>query len=56
MSISEDKIKRMMYVEQAVYDAETLLREKKVKVENTRNFWKGEATIRGNVDGYGCRL
>ena len=54
MSLKEEKIIKMINREKIIKDAENLIINDKVKLSVSKNFWKGEVLIKGNVDGYSC--
>ena len=44
----------MINREKIIKDAENLIINDKVKFSVSKNFWKGEELIKGNVDGFNC--
>lgn len=56
MGISVDTVKKYIHKVQVYDEACMLLDSGKVHVDQTRSFWKGEAGIKGKVDGYRCSI
>lgn len=54
MSLKEENIIKMINRDKVLEDANMLMAEDKVKLNLSKNFWKGELIIKGNVDGYSC--
>lgn len=54
MSISEAKIRSLMNKDKVILQAEAYLDDGRVQMEKTTSFWKGEASLKGNIGGYRC--
>ena len=56
MGISVETIRQYMYSAQAYEKASILCDSGKVQIDRSGSFWKGEAGIKGSVDGFRCSL
>lgn len=54
MSLREENIIKLINREKVLEEANMLMMEDKVKLSLSKNFWKGELLIKGNVDGHSC--
>ena len=54
MSLKEENIIKMINRDNVLGDANMLIAEDKVKLTLSKNFWKGELLVKGNVEGYTC--
>ena len=56
MSLKEDSIVKLINRDKILDEANLLLAEDKVKLTLSKNFWKGELLVKGNVDGCVCSV
>ena len=56
MSLREENIIKLINREKVLEEANMLIMEDKIKLSLSKNFWKGELLIKGNVDGYSCSV
>ena len=54
MSLKEDSIIKLINRDKILDEANLLMAEDKVKLTLSKNFWKGELLVKGNVDGCNC--
>ena len=54
--ISEENIKKKIYSENTLIEAESIIKEKNLDVQKPSGFWKGEAALRGTVAGFRCKV
>lgn len=54
MSLKEENIVKLINRDKILEDANLYIAEDKVKLTLSKNFWKGELVIKGNVDGCIC--
>lgn len=54
MSISEARIRSLMGKDKVILQAEAYLDDGRIQMEKSSSFWRGEASVKGNVGGYRC--